>query len=94
MVEFLEKHHADGTSTIVMVSDELPNGYDGKRYAYTIRVREDGWCECKSRSNGPGSTRYYSFRTLDQAFTHGMKWAKRKIREDKLSRVPSGARRV
>jgi hypothetical protein len=82
MIEFLEFHNADGTSNIRMVSDELPTAYDGKKFSYNIQVSANGWCQCKSRSNGPGSTRYYAFRTLDQAFTHGMKWAKRKIRED------------
>lgn len=82
MIEFLETHYADGTSSIRMVSAQLPIASDGKRFSYTIKQRADGWCECKSCSNGPGSTRYYAFRTLDQAFAHGMKWAKRKIREE------------
>ena len=83
MIEFNETYNADGTSDIHLVAPALPKAYDGKQYAYTIRVREDGWCECKSRADGPGSTRYYAFRRLDDAFSHGMKWAKRKIAESK-----------
>jgi hypothetical protein len=83
MIEFRETYNADGTADIRMVAPELPKAYDGRQYAYTIRVREDGWCECKSRAEGPGTTRYYSFRKLDDAFAHGMKWAKRKISEAK-----------
>lgn len=83
MIEFFETYNADGTANIRMVAPALPTAYDGKKFSYTIKVKGNGWCECKSRSNGPGSTRYYAFRTLDQAFAHGMKWAKRKIREEK-----------
>jgi hypothetical protein len=83
MIEFRETYNADGTADIRLVAPELPKAYDGRQYAYTIRVREDGWCECKSRAEGPGTTRYYSFRQLDDAFAHGMKWAKRKISEAK-----------
>jgi len=83
MIEFRETYNADGTADIRLVAPELPKAYDGRQYAYTIRVREDGWCECKSRAEGPGTTRYYSFRQLDDAFAHGTKWAKRKISEAK-----------
>jgi hypothetical protein len=83
MIEFFETHNADGTSDIRLVAPALPKAYDGKQFSYTIRLRDDGWCECKSRADGPGSTRYYAFRRLDDAFAHGMKWAKRKIAESK-----------
>lgn len=79
MIEFFETYSADGTANIRMVAPALPKAFDGKQYAYTILVKANGWCECKSRSEGPGSTRYYSFRTVDDAFAHGTKWAKRKI---------------
>jgi hypothetical protein len=83
MIEFSETYNANGTADIRMVAPALPKAYDGKQYSYTIWVREDGWCFSMSRSEGPGSTRYYKFRTLDETFAHGMKWAKRKIAQAK-----------
>lgn len=77
-IEFLESYR-DGETHVRLVAPNLPKARDGRQYAYRIRVRADGWCECVSRANGAGSTRYYSFRTLDGAFAHAIKWAKRKI---------------
>jgi hypothetical protein len=83
MIEFVEKFHADGTATAALVSDELPTAYTGKRYTYRITVHADGRCEAKSRADGNGSTRYYTFRTYPEALGHGFKWAQRKIAEAK-----------
>ena len=79
MIEFIESYTREGEMHVRLFAPDLPKAYDGKQYAYQIRVRTDGWCECRSRSNGAGSTRYHTFRTLDDAMAHAVRWAKRKI---------------
>lgn len=76
MIDFFEMHNPDGTMLSCLRADGLPRGM-----SYTIKIREDGWCESKSRAHGNGSIRYYSHRTYAEAQAHALTWAKRKIRE-------------
>jgi len=78
-IEFVERYTNGGEMQVRLVAPNLPKAYDGKQYAYQIRVRTDGWCECRSRAGGNGSIRYYTFQTLDEAMAHAVTWAKRKI---------------
>lgn len=48
---------------------------------YTVFQEIDGKVWSQSKAYGLGSTRYYSFKTYDEALEHGVKWAKRKIAE-------------
>ena len=84
MIEFSEKHFG-GYTIFTLVADEMPIRADEVRdYRYIIEHDPDtDCCTAKSRSYGAGSTRYYSFETLDQAFAHAIKWAKRKQSEAK-----------
>ena len=77
-IEFQERYFEGGTMQVRLVAN-LPIGRDGKRYSYSIRVDSNGRCECKSRADGDGSTRYHAFLTLDEAIAHATKWAKRKM---------------
>lgn len=81
MIEFKELARRDGYMTIVVMADGLPIGRDPKDFRYVITLRPDGACEARSRANGAGSTRHYSFRTYDAAQSHAAAWAKRKIAE-------------
>lgn len=80
MIEFIETHYSDNTATARLACDALPQRNHVGDYRYTIRVRADGRCECKSRANGAGSTRYYTFRTYSEAMNHARKWALRQIK--------------
>jgi hypothetical protein len=58
----------------------LPRAYDGRPYQYEItRWHHNGVITATSRGEGNGSVRYYSFKTLDEAFSHAMLWGKRRI---------------
>lgn len=81
MIEFVELAAPTGEMSAYLKCEELPHRQHPMDYRYSIRIRVDGWCECKSRSSGAGSTRYYTFRTYPQALEHARKWAKRKIAE-------------
>ena len=81
MIEFLELAAPTGEMRVSLKCDELPARAHPMDYRYSIRIRIDGWCECKSRANGAGSTRYYKFRTYPQALEHARNWALRKISE-------------
>jgi len=91
MIEFTEKNF--NTRTIyTLVADQMPVGLYAGDYQYTIdHLHSTGGCYCKSRSFGAGSTRYYSFRTLDQALAHATKWAKRKQAEGRKERAEQEA---
>lgn len=81
MIEFNEIARRDGYMTIVVKAAGLPAGRDPRDFRYVITLRPDGACESRSRANGAGSTRHYSFRTYDAAQAHAVAWAKRKIVE-------------
>ena len=59
----------------------LPKAYDGRPYLYRITYNAAGKINATSRAEGDGSVRYYSFKTLSQAFDHAAAWGKRKIQE-------------
>jgi hypothetical protein len=84
MIEFKETHHGF-YSDFLLVADGMPERCDEVRdYRYSIHHdHESGECFCKSRSYGAGSTRYYTFKTLDEAFAHAIKWAKAKQAEQR-----------
>jgi hypothetical protein len=87
MIEFTEKHF-DAHTLYTLVADGLPTRIDARDYRYSFDLcHATGECRCKSRSYGAESTRYYFFRTLDQAFEHATKWAKRKQGEGRKERA-------
>ena len=91
MIEFAEKHF-NAHTLYTLVADDLPTRNDARDYRYSIDLcHATGGCYCKSRSYGAGSTRYYSFRTLDQALAHATKWAKRKQAEGRKERASQEA---
>jgi hypothetical protein len=92
MIEFIETTNRDGETSAYLKAEGMPKGAKPEDYKYHIRVRADGWCECRSRAYGAGSTRYYSFRTYAEAMEHGVKWAKRKIAEAKREQVKKAKR--
>lgn len=52
MIDYTEKHNADGTSDIYMASDELPRGYDGRKYTSEMRYggTDEGYVFCFAHS--------------------------------------------
>lgn len=81
MIEFIELHLPTGHCKVRVVADGMPTTRDPADFTYRITIDPDGWCECRSRAHGAGSTRYRTFRTYAHAQAHAIKWAKRKIAE-------------
>ena len=81
-IDFLETYNDDGTITAELRANEtLGKRREWKDYRLTITVRDDGWCETRSRAHGAGSTRYYTHKSYDDAQAHAVAWARRKIAE-------------
>ena len=70
----------------------LPKAYDGRLLSYEITYTfADGKITGKSRGHGNGSVRYYSFKSLDEAFNHARLWGNRKIAENTAAKSASAA---
>lgn len=81
-IDFLETYNNDGSITAELRANEpLGKRRESKDYRLTITVRDDGWCETRSRAYGMGSTRYYTHKSYDEAQAHAVAWARRKIAE-------------
>ena len=76
MIEFIERHMADGSMTARVRADGLPQGM-----RYIITYWPDGTVTAQSRANGNWSVRYYTHRTYPAAMRHGYRWAQRKMAE-------------
>ena len=87
MIEFIERHMADGSMTARVRADGLPQGM-----RYCISWWPDGKVTAQSKANGKGSVRYYTHRSYTHALNHGYLWAKRKIAEaNKKAQSTTGA---
>ena len=78
MIEFIERHMADGSMTARVKSDQLP-----AEMRYIITQWPDGKITGRSQAYGNGSVRYYTHRTYDAALAHAYAWASRKIAENR-----------
>ncbi len=76
MIEFIERHMADGSMTARVRADGLPAGM-----RYIVTWWADGRVTAQSRAYGNGSIRYYTHQTYTHALHHGFKWAQRKVAE-------------
>jgi hypothetical protein len=92
MLEFHEKATGNGQFTATLVSDKL------KATGSTCKVfaGEKAWDGSvrfirKTCNGQPGSTRYASFKTLDEAYATSRAWAKRKIAAHKRDQSLSAA---
>lgn len=76
MIEFIERHHHDGSMSARLFSPDLPRGM-----YYHVHLWHDGRCTAKSRGWGKGGVRYYDHASYEAALAHGYQWGKRKIAE-------------
>ena len=76
MIEFIERHMADGSMTARVKADGLP-----AEMRYIVTQWPDGKVTARSQAYGNGSVRYYTHRTYDAALAHAYTWASRKIAE-------------
>jgi hypothetical protein len=78
----LELDHTCNASFELFHLRGLPQAYDNRSYKYEItRWLHNGRIEATSRGEGNGSVRHYTFKTLDEAFSHALMWGKRRIAE-------------
>lgn len=77
MIEFVERHLSDGTTTARVKADGLP-----AEMHYCITQWSDGKVTARSKAYGNGSVRYYTHPTYDAALAHAYTWASRKIAEE------------
>lgn len=72
-----------GPDSYALRADTKPLG-DGRYCVVRARPGKDAFpWERKTKWNGNGSIRYEIFASLDEALTSGIKWARRREREDR-----------
>ena len=81
-MEFIETYKNDGNIVARLVSPDLPTATDGRSFLCTITVDSNG-ATVRTRANGNGSIRCRWFRSYTDAQEAAIKWAKRKIAEQR-----------